>query len=388
MGTTAPGPIHLLDIYKPKHLDFVCNVDDKDSMWLKENEKAERMFISEFMIKEVVEISPREKWSAELHLRRHLDGLPPCSVPAPAIPPAFPGILTSEEESTPKKSEAGHSYLERLLNVEVPQKVGLEQEPIEKAESEETAEEPEVSKNSGCISKSHSATDIVISTPTSKSMTTGQATAIEEHQEAKLDQTDGHREPAQSVRKKQSYKQAMSEPDEELQPPWKKTPSSPCPANKVVPPLRTFSHTVQKKQMLMTSTLGSHSSVMKSFIKCITPLRVHPKEKERPQRLENLQRKKAEHLHRQKLEEDKRPRLEEVKMKHEERFRKVLQARQRKTEKAKGERLAEKDKKKAAAMKMEEVEVGWKEEEEEEEEEECRLRWLQQVFPALFGGWT
>lgn len=228
-----------------------------------------------------------------------------------------------------------HSYLERLLNVEVPQNVGLEKEPVEVAEPEEAVEEQEVSKNSGCSSKPHSATKIVISTPTSKPVATGQATAVEE-QDAELDQIDGHREPPQSVRRKRSYKQAMSEPDEEhledeeLQPPRNKTPSPPCPANKVVRPLRTFLHTVQKNQMLMTPTLASRSSVMKSFIKRNTPLRVDPKcsfvEKER-QRLESLRRKEeAEQLRRQKVEEDKRRRLEEVKLKREERLRKVLQA--------------------------------------------------------------
>ncbi|KAK7795479.1 hypothetical protein U0070_001050, partial [Myodes glareolus] len=206
------------------------------------------------------------------------------------------------------------------------------------------------------------------------------------------------------ARRKRSYKQAMSEPDEEhledeeLQPPQNKTPSPPCPANKVVRPLRTFLHTVQKNQMLMTPTLASRSSVMKSFIKRNTPLRVDPKcsfvEKER-QRLESLRRKEeAEQVRRQKMEEEKRRRLEELKLKREERLRKVLQARERveqikeekkkqieqkfaqideKTERAKEERLAEKAKKKAAAKKMEEVEARRK-----QEEEARRLRWLQQ----------
>ncbi|KAL6086964.1 hypothetical protein STEG23_031816, partial [Scotinomys teguina] len=632
MGTTAPGPIHLLDLCDQKLLDFVCNMDNKDLMWLKEiEEEAERMFVREFsdepelmpktpsqknrrkkrrvsnvqdenrdpmrkrlsrrksrssqlgtrclrskdkvekpttvvgengspvlrritrataaavaasvassapspiagspteIKKAVVEISTREQLSAELHLIQLKGGLRPSSVPAPASPPASQGILTLEEESTPKDSEAGklesvavsslkatpqspknrgigagrsvsklkiaqasrglqdspgspdspwqervlspllpnnilpttakspfgnvrsvqrslisqdpqvplstkyclvakqgnatrrssgrlatkadkepeassriicHSYLERLLNVEVPQKVGLEQQCTEEAEPKEAAEEPEVSKNSDCTSKRHSATKTVISTPASKLVATGQATATEEQQEAKLDQTDGHREPPQSVRRKRSYKQAMSEPDEEqpedeeLQPPQNKTPSPPCPANKVVRPLRTFLHTVQKNQMLMTPTLASRSSVMKSFIKRNTPLRVDPKEKER-QRLENLRRKEeAEQLRRQKVEEDKQRRLEEVKLKREERLRKVLQARERvekmkeekkkqieqkfaqideKTEKAKEERLAEKAKKKATAKKMEEVEARRK-----QEEEARRLKWLQQ----------
>ncbi|XP_038171417.1 inner centromere protein isoform X2 [Arvicola amphibius] len=610
MGTRAPGPIHLLELCDQKLLDFVCNVDNKDLMWLKEiKEEAERMFIREFnnepelmpktpsqknrrrkrrvsnfqdenrdpmrkrlsrrksrnsqrlrskdkvekattsfgekgspvlrritraaaaaaaaasvasvassptagsplvIKKAVVEVSSREQLSAELHLIQLKGGRPPSSVQAPATPPASQDILTSEEESTPKKVEAGkqesvlvsslkatpqssknrgveagrsasklkiarasrglqdspgspdsprkervlspllpnnilpttaknplgnarsvrqslisqdsqvplskkyslvaeqesatrrssrlakmgdkepeasariicHSYLERLLNVEVPQKVSLEQEATKEAESEE---EPEVSKNSDY---------------TSKLVTTGQATDIEEQQEVKLDQTDGHREPPPSARRKRSYKQAMSEPDEEhledeeLQPPQNKTPSPPCPANKVVRPLRTFLHTVQKNQMLMTPTLASRSSVMKSFIKRNTPLRVDPKEKER-QRLESLRRKEeAEQLRRQKVEEEKRRRLEELKLKREERLRKVLQARERveqmkeekkkqieqkfaqideKTERAKEERLAEKAKKKAAAKKMEEVEARRK-----QEEEARRLRWLQQ----------
>lgn len=92
--------------------------------------------------------------------------------------------------------------------------------------------------------------------------------------------------------------------DEELQPPRSKTPSPPCPANKVggplpslgasalplrpdpgprlqvVRPLRTFLHTVQRNQMLMTPTSASRSSVMKSFIKRNTPLRMDPKVRE------------------------------------------------------------------------------------------------------------
>ncbi|XP_069865140.1 inner centromere protein-like isoform X3 [Dipodomys merriami] len=287
-----------------------------------------------------------------------------------------------------------HSYLERLLNVEVPQKAGPEQDPSKEAEPREGAE-TEDSKNDG-------STLCTFSTPKLKPGAYRQETSPQQQQESKTDPADGHREPPQSIRRKRSYKQAMSELDEEnfqededLQPPRTKTPSPPCPANKVVRPLRTFLHTVQRNQLLMTPTSASRSSIMKSFIKRNTPLRVDPKEKER-QRLENLRRKEvAEQLRRQKVEEDKRRRLEEVKQKREERLRKVLQARERveqmkeekkkqieqkfaqldeKTEKAKEERLAEeKAKKKAAAKKMEEVEARRK-----QEEEARRLKWLQQ----------
>lgn len=294
-----------------------------------------------------------------------------------------------------------HSYLERLLNVEVPEKVGPEQESAEEAEPVAAAE-PEVPENNGNNSWPRNDTEIANSTPNLKPATSSPETPSAGQQEAKTDQADGPREPPQSARRKRSYKQAVSEldeeqqlEDEELQPPRSKTPSSPCPSSKVVRPLRTFLHTVQRNQMLMTPT-SAPRSVMKSFIKRNTPLRVDPKEKER-QRLENLRRKEeAEQLRRQKVEEDKRRRLEEVKLKREERLRKVLQARERveqmkeekkkqieqkfaqideKTEKAKEERLAEeKAKKKAAAKKMEEVEARRK-----QEEEARRLRWLQQV---------
>ncbi|EFB20957.1 hypothetical protein PANDA_015908, partial [Ailuropoda melanoleuca] len=298
-----------------------------------------------------------------------------------------------------------HSYLERLLNVEVPQKVGREQKPSEEAEPMES-DEPEVRRQArerrAQGPGSPSATKIAISTPGSRPVAGGQETPSEGQQEPRTDQADGPKEPPQSVRRKRSYKQAVSELDEEqwleqegLQARRSKTPSPPCPAGKVVRPLRTFLHTVQRNQMLMTPTSAPRSSVMKSFIKRNTPLRVDPKEKER-QRLENLRRKEeAEQLRRQKVEEDKRRRLEEVKLKREERLRKVLQARERveqmkeekkkqieqkfaqideKTEKAKEERLAEeKAKKKAAAKKMEEVEARRK-----QEEEARRLRWLQQ----------
>ncbi|XP_021572682.1 inner centromere protein [Carlito syrichta] len=309
------------------------------------------------------------------------------------------------EEPAPSGRIICHSYLERLLNVEVPQKVSSEQkEPSKEEVRLMAAAEQEVSEDRSTL-QTCSATKIASSTPDLKPAAGGQETPPEGQQEAKTDQADGPREPPQSVRRKRSYKQAVSEldeesqlEDEEMQPPRSKTPSSPCPASKVVRPLRTFLHTVQRNQMLMTPASAPHS-VMKSFIKRNTPLRVDPKcsfvEKER-QRLENLRRKEeAEQLRRQKAEEDRRRRLEEVKLKREERLRKVLQARERveqmkeekkkqieqkfaqideKTEKAKEERLAEeKAKKKAAAKKMEEVEARRK-----QEEEARRLRWLQQ----------
>lgn len=45
MGSTAPGPIHLLELCDQKLLEFICNVDNKDLVWLEEiEEEAQRMF--------------------------------------------------------------------------------------------------------------------------------------------------------------------------------------------------------------------------------------------------------------------------------------------------------------------------------------------------------
>ncbi|NXD05014.1 INCE protein, partial [Certhia familiaris] len=219
-------------------------------------------------------------------------------------------------------------------------------------------------------------------------------------------------EPPQSARRKPSYKRAVDERYDHqqaeeggLSPLRRKTPSPVLPASKVVRPFKTFLHTVQKNQLLMTPSSMGRNGVMKSFIRYNTPLQADPKEKER-QKLETLRKKQeAEQLRRQKLEEEKKRRLGEAKLKREERLRKVLQARERaeemekerkrrieqkialfdeKTEKVREEKLAEeKIKKRVAARKMEEAEARRRQEEEarrqralQQEEEERRRREL------------
>uniref|UniRef100_A0A8C3US65 Inner centromere protein n=1 Tax=Catharus ustulatus TaxID=91951 RepID=A0A8C3US65_CATUS len=203
--------------------------------------------------------------------------------------------------------------------------------------------------------------------------------------------------------RKPSYKRAVDERYDHqqaeeggLSPLRRKTPSPVLPASKVVRPFKTFLHTVQKNQLLMTPSSMGRNGVIKSFIRYNTPLQADPKEKER-QKLETLRKKQeAEQLRRQKLEEEKKRRLEEAKLKREERLRKVLQARERaeeiekerkrrieqkialfdeKTEKVREERLAEeKIKKRVAARKMEEAEARRR-----QEEEARRQRAVQQV---------
>ncbi|NXC34818.1 INCE protein, partial [Campylorhamphus procurvoides] len=233
--------------------------------------------------------------------------------------------------------------------------------------------------------------------------------------ESKLNKSGETLDPPQSARRKPSYKRAVDERYDHqqaeeggLSPPRKKTLSPVFPASRVVRPFKTFLHTVQKNQLLMTPSSVGRNGVIKSFIRHNTPLQADAKEKER-QKLETLRRKQeAERLRRQKVEEEKKRRLEEAKLKREERLRKVLQARERveemekerkrkieekialfdeKTEKVKEERLAEeKIKKRAAARKMEEAEARRKQEEEarrqralqQEEEEERRRKELMQ----------
>ncbi|XP_044869690.1 inner centromere protein isoform X2 [Mauremys mutica] len=220
--------------------------------------------------------------------------------------------------------------------------------------------------------------------------------------ESRSDKSDEAQEQPQSVRRKPSYKKAVDElydgqqaEEGGLSPPRKKTPSPLCPASKVVRPFKTFLHTVQKNQLLMTPCSVGRSNIKKSFIKHNTPLRTDPKEKER-QRLESLRRKQeAEQQRKQKLEEEKRQRLEEMKLKREVRLRKVLQARERveqmeeekkrrieqklaqfdeKSEKVREERLAEeKVKKKVAAKKMGDVEARRRQEEEARKQKALQL---------------
>uniref|UniRef100_A0A8C4X668 Inner centromere protein n=1 Tax=Erpetoichthys calabaricus TaxID=27687 RepID=A0A8C4X668_ERPCA len=100
------------------------------------------------------------------------------------------------------------------------------------------------------------------------------------------------------------------------------------------PHLKSFLHTVQKNQLLMSTpnSLG-RSTIVKSFIKRTTPLKVDIKEKER-QRLEMLKKKEDQETERKKkMEEEKKRKLEEVKRKREERLKKVTEAREREEQK-------------------------------------------------------
>ncbi|MEE6508600.1 hypothetical protein FKM82_021978 [Ascaphus truei] len=193
---------------------------------------------------------------------------------------------------------------------------------------------------------------------------------------------------AQIIRRK-SYKRAVDElSDREDSPPRKKTLSPPCPPSKVVKPLphmKSFLHTVQKNQLLMTPGSIGKNIMLKSFIKRNTPLKTDPKEKER-QRLDTLRKKEETELQRKmKIEEGKKQKQEELKLRREERLRKVLQARERveqleeekkkkmeqkfaqfdeKSEKVREDRLAEeKAKKKITAKKQEEMESRRRQEE-------------------------
>ncbi|XP_072493390.1 uncharacterized protein [Notamacropus eugenii] len=105
--------------------------------------------------------------------------------------------------------------------------------------------------------------------------------------ESTMDQGEAPRKLPQSIRRRWSYKQAVSKAaekwhhmdDEALTPPCTKTALPVCPGRKVVQPVRMFLQTVRKKQMLVTLTSASRPSVMKSFMKSNT---VHHLDAESP----------------------------------------------------------------------------------------------------------
>ncbi|XP_015412957.1 PREDICTED: inner centromere protein-like isoform X2 [Myotis davidii] len=275
MGTTAPRPVHLLQLCDQKLMEFACKVDTH-FVWLKEiQEEARRMFTREF-IKEP-ELMPKTPSQKNRGKKRKIAN----------IQDANRNHIRKSPEEDPGKAA----------------------EPMEEAG-------PEVPKNEESTLWPRGAPKTVISMPGLQPAACGQDKPSVGQRDAKIHQTDGPEEPPQSIRRKLNNKEAVSELGWELQLPRSKTPSPPCPASK-------------RNQMLMTPTSASRSRVIKSFVKRNTPLRVDPKEKEQ-QRLENLRwKEEAEQLRRLKVEEDKRRRLEELKLKREQRLRKVLQARER-----------------------------------------------------------
>ncbi|XP_030222610.1 inner centromere protein A isoform X1 [Gadus morhua] len=178
----------------------------------------------------------------------------------------------------------------------------------------------------------------------------------------------------------------------------------PLPAKKsqsvMRPNMRAFLQTVQKNQMLMMAPASmGRSTVMKSFIKHTTPLKVDAKDvkhglvaKERL-KLEALKKKQEQEEERiKKMEEEKRRKLDEQKRKRDERLRRVVEARMKedeekkkrieqkmsqtdeKNDKMRVERVAEeKAKKKVAVKRQEELE------QKKRLEEEARLKKIQQA---------
>ncbi|XP_078271022.1 inner centromere protein [Rhinoraja longicauda] len=206
----------------------------------------------------------------------------------------------------------------------------------------------------------------------------------------------------QSAWRKRSYKTAVTnvdnwseEREKEVSPPKKKTTPPHVATNKIVRPKHnSFLHTVQKNHYLMTPVSVSRT-VVKSFIKRNTPLKVDPKERENV-RLENLKKKREQKEERiQRVEEQKKHKVEEYKKKREMHERRVLETRSRvqqqdeekkkkieekfaqidgKNAKVREGRFAEENaKKKLATKRMEEAELR------KRQEEEARQQKLQQL---------
>ncbi|XP_039209133.1 inner centromere protein isoform X2 [Crotalus tigris] len=320
-------------------------------------------------------------------------------------------VLRRSSRTASKQESIQQSSVHRHVNTEVIMETLQDKESTEsRAILDSMPHSQEVDEN---LNKSlHSNKTTVPETPQSE-----EKQHKGDREEDSSEVSDKLQEQPQSARRKPSYKRAIRDRDDgqhtedELSPPRKKTLSPQCPASKVVRPFKTFLHTVQKNQMLMTPASVNRNSTIKSFLRQNTPLRFTPKggfvEKER-QRLENLRKKEeAEQQRKRKVEEEKKRRLEEMKRKREERLQKVLQARERveqleeekkkrleqklaqheeKNEKVREEKIAEgKIKKRAAAKKLEELEARRKQEEDvrkqralQLEEEERRHKELMQ----------
>nr|XP_057931381.1 inner centromere protein A-like isoform X3 [Doryrhamphus excisus] len=155
--------------------------------------------------------------------------------------------------------------------------------------------------------------------------------------------TDKQQTPQTSLRLSQSIKRKAPDTVDE----GPKRSSPPKKSHSVTRPnMRSFLHTVQKNQrLMMTPNSFSRNTVVKSFIKHNTPLKIDPKAKER-QKLEALKKKQEQEEERmRKMEEEKKKKQEEFKRKRDERLRKVFEAKVK-------EELREEEKKKKVEQKM------------------------------------
>uniref|UniRef100_A0A8C6UYF9 Chromosome passenger complex (CPC) protein INCENP N-terminal domain-containing protein n=1 Tax=Neogobius melanostomus TaxID=47308 RepID=A0A8C6UYF9_9GOBI len=120
------------------------------------------------------------------------------------------------------------------------------------------------------------------------------------------------------------------------QSPTKRPSSAKKSQSAIRPNMSSFLHTVHKNQMLMmTPTSYGRSSVLKSFIKHTTPLKMDQKTKER-YKLEALRKKQEQEIERiKKMEEEKKKKQEELKSKRDERLRRVFEAKEQKEEEKK-----------------------------------------------------
>ncbi|XP_068595720.1 inner centromere protein [Brachionichthys hirsutus] len=255
----------------------------------------------------------------------------------------------SEEEEEPVL-EAGNAAVEKL-----------------KETSEVQKENPSVAR----ITRSVAAHSPKLAPP-SLYVTPNKATVVD----TKRKSSQLGRKSRQSTKRK-APDYVEESPSKRLSPPKKST---------IRPHMRSFLHTVQKNQILMmTPTTLGRSSVIKSFIKHTTPLKIDSKlnlgivTKER-HKLEALKKKQVQEEERiKKMEEDKKKKQDELKRKRDERLRRVVEAKVKGEEEKKkkmeqkmaqideknDKRLAEeRAKKKAAVKRQEELDLKKKLEEE------------------------
>ncbi|XP_034032234.1 inner centromere protein A isoform X4 [Thalassophryne amazonica] len=285
-------------------------------------------------------------------------------------------------------SSSGHgSGREENAELEVPT---VHAESDVGAGSEESKEKMEIQNDqslqqfTGCITRSVAANSPKLARSAADhttATTLNNRTAVTEKQQT----SRSSKRLRQSIKRK-APDTVEDSPSKRFSPPKKSNTA-------VRPNMRAFIHTVQKNQILMMtpSSLG-RATVVKSFIKHTTPLKVDPKTKERV-KLEALKKKQEQEEERlKKMEEEKKKKQEELKRKRDERLRRVFEAKVKEEQK-------EEEKKKKIEQKMAQIidkhqaeekakkKVAMKRQEELEQkrnlEEEARQRKIKQAEEFL-----
>ncbi|XP_051548647.1 inner centromere protein A-like isoform X2 [Myxocyprinus asiaticus] len=243
--------------------------------------------------------------------------------------------------------EPGDTEENKEQQVEVDQKVA--ERATESNNEPEMAQpevpEPKITEQKGMEVKDELAEEITESPTTNENCRFTRSMA----RTSETDDNGGFKTKGERSARSGSRRRAAESGAHDISTPKKKhSPPKKC-LTAVAPHMRSFMHTVQKNQMLMTPGSLGRSSVIKSFIKQ-SGGNVDSKERER-QKWDALNKKiEQENERKKKSEEERRKKQEEMKRKRDERLKRVVEAR------VKGEKEKEQEKKKKIEEKMAQLE--------------------------------